>query len=596
MDPALALFCVGASLLGCALGVFSGMVPGIHVNTLAAMLLAAYPSLEAALPLEPEGAAVAVCCIVVSASVVHSFVDYVPSVFIGAPDAEDAVSVLPGHRLLLEGRGMAGVRAAAIGSLIGCSAAILAAVPLQWILLHGAADLLDDATLVVLLIACAVLLAGELRRGSGVWGPFAFLASGALGLGCMTLPIPVDGLLGEGSVMMPLLTGLFGIPVMLEASGRARLPVQTDAVEDPVGPVPGLKGVLMGTLAGWFPGMTSTVGASMSAVVFQENRPEGFISTVASIGTVTAVLSLVTLSVSGGGRTGTAIVVGEILGDMADGFMSAPFLMLLLAAAVASVAGYWLTILCGKAMCRVVGRVRPKGLGRAVMAALVALTLALDGPAGLVVLACATAVGMVPGACGTGRVVLSGCLILPVLLFRTGLARSPRSRLRHELGALHDEALVGPGADLPGPVPHDHREDQPPAVDLHELRLAGHLGADRRRGGMGHVQVRADRGEPLVEERLHADAGRRLYERDHCRGGEDRERPADQRGRRVVLRHPDCPGALDSCAQHGGAQAGSGYRCCQPTTPGRRSGPIGALGQCSHLLTRTRLQGYGIGG
>ena len=426
MDPALALVCMAASLAGCCLGLLSGMVPGIHVNTLAALLLASYPAIEAVMPLDEDGAAVAACCCIMAASVVHSYVDFVPSAFIGAPEAEDAVSVLPAHRLLLLGRGMEAVRAAAIGSLIGCSAAVLLAVPLQWVLLNGGEGVLDGLKPAVLLAAAAVVLWGEWSRGSGPWGPFAFLLSGVLGLACMTLDVPLDGVLGEGSVMMPLLTGLFGVPVMLESRDGAEVPEQTDRVKDPVGPRPGLRGVLMGAVAGWFPGITATVGASMSAVLFPEKSPARFISTVASIGTVTAVLSLVTLSVSGSGRSGTSLAIYEIVGDSVGGFMSQAFVLLLLAAALASPVGYWLTIACGKGMSRVAGRVPQKTLSRAVLALLVALTLLLDGPAGLLILAAATAVGTVPAKAGTGRTVLSGCLLLPVILFEFGLARASR--------------------------------------------------------------------------------------------------------------------------------------------------------------------------
>ena len=44
MDPTLAVICMGMTLLGCLMGLFSGIVPGIHVNTLAAILLASYPA------------------------------------------------------------------------------------------------------------------------------------------------------------------------------------------------------------------------------------------------------------------------------------------------------------------------------------------------------------------------------------------------------------------------------------------------------------------------------------------------------------------------------------------------------------------------
>ena len=352
MDPVLVGFCMVMTMAGAGMGLFSGLAPGIHVNTLAAMLLTAHPAMVSAVSghLDADGASMAVCCCIMSASVVHSFVDFVPSVFIGAPDGEDAVSVLPGHRLLRQGRGMVAVRAAAIGSLVGASAAVLMSVPLQWLLLNGLGDGLERLTPLVLLAAAGAILASERRRGNVLWGAAAFAVSGMLGLACMTLEIPMDGVLGEGSVMLPMLTGLFGIPVLLESSSSSRMPEQRDRIADPVGMVPGLKGVLMGTVAGWFPGITSTVGASMSATVFPEDRPERFISTVASIGTVTAVLSLVTLSVSGNGRSGTALAIGEIAGDSLTGFMSEGLLLMLLSTAAASLMGYWLTIWSGRTM------------------------------------------------------------------------------------------------------------------------------------------------------------------------------------------------------------------------------------------------------
>ncbi len=424
MDPTLVGFCLAMTLAGAGLGLFSGLAPGIHVNTLASLMLASHSAISVAVSdhLDADGVATAVCCCIMSASVVHSFVDFVPSVFIGAPDGEDAVSVLPGHRLLLMGKGMETVRAAAIGSLVGAFAALILAIPLQYGLSGPSGEALDSLTPIVLILVSGLLLFSEHRRGSGIWGPITFCASGLLGLMCMTAPASFDGALGSGSVMMPLLTGLFGIPVLLEASGHGRIPRQEDRVKDPVGAIPGLKGVAMGAVAGWFSGITSTVGASVMSVLLPERSPSRFISCVASVGTVTSVLDLVTLSVSGNGRSGTAIAIGEVAGDSLSGFMSPTFMLLLLSSAVASLLGYWLMIASGRMMLRIVSRIRPDRMNRAVIILLIALTLLLSGPYGMVVLLCSTAVGLIPGMFGTGRVILCGCLIVPVLLFRLGLA------------------------------------------------------------------------------------------------------------------------------------------------------------------------------
>ena len=403
------------TLAGAGIGLLSGLAPGIHVNTLASMLLMSYPSIEGTLSeFAPGSAATATCCCVMSASVVHSFVDFVPSVFIGAPDGEDAVSVLPGHRLLLRGRGMAAVRSAAIGSLVGASAAILLSIPFQVLLSGGAGDTLDRLTPVVLAIAVFTILFAE-RRGFP-WAAATLLISGGLGYVCMELEIPSSGILGEGTLLFPLLTGLFGFPVLIETSGSGRLPPQRDVDPDPSGVLPGLKGVAMGCVAGWFPGITSTVGATMSACIMPEGRPEGFIASVASVGTVTSVLSLVTLSASDSGRSGTAVVIGEIAGGSLHGIMSDAFMTLLLSTAIASVLGYWLTIASGMMMSSMASSVRPDRLGMAVVVTTSILVLALTGPFGLLILACSMFVGFLPQRLGVGRTALTGCLILPSIL------------------------------------------------------------------------------------------------------------------------------------------------------------------------------------
>jgi len=422
MDPLLLSLVIISSAAGSVLGLVSGLVPGIHVNTLAALLLSSYaPISEAIGDMVPDvWIPTLVCCCIVAAGVVHSFVDFVPSVFLGAPDSEDAVSVLPGHRMLLQGLGQEAVSAAAIGSIVGCSAAIAIAIPMQYAMLNGAYGIVDAVTPAVLGIAAFVLVAGEFRKGRmpGLFGAAAFLISGAIGYACMTEPIPVDGILGEGSIMFPMLTGLFGLPILLSAADGGKQAPQRRGREDPVGIWPGLKGVATGCIAGWFPGITSTVGASMAASVMPESRPERFIATVASIGTVTSVLALVTLSVSGRGRTGIALAVWEVAGDSVSGFMSPTFLALLLAAAVASLAGFYLTIASGRAFSRAIGRLDQRRMNMSVAILVSVLVLLLTGPYGLAVMVLCSVAGFIPNVCGTGRAVLCGSLLLPAILFR----------------------------------------------------------------------------------------------------------------------------------------------------------------------------------
>ena len=412
------LFILYMSLLGACIGTFSGLVPGIHVNTLAAMMLAGYPFLTDLLSgfVPPELLPICIASCIMSASIVHSFVDYVPSVFIGAPDPDDVISALPGHRLLLEGRGMAAVRSAAIGSCVGACVSIIVAIPLQLVLLNGLSDYLDSITSIVLIAVILMMVINEKDLSGMFWSALLIMVSGIMGLICMDLEIPCDGILPGSTLMFPMLTGLFGMPAMLQSLQNPRIAEQKDDCKLPVGPVPGIKGVLTGILTGWFPGITSTTGAVLSNTITPERRPEGFISMTASIGTAAAIIMLVTMSITGKGRSGTMIIIGDILEDSIIGPMNSMFMILLFTAAISSFLGYYSTVACGRIMSKIINHIDTLLLNRACIVLVVILVAVMTGPWGIVILIACTLLGFLPSKIGISRVYLTGCLLIPALL------------------------------------------------------------------------------------------------------------------------------------------------------------------------------------
>jgi len=411
------------SVIGSMIGTVSGLIPGIHVNTLSAMMLASYRTLEEILsPMVPEGTAgIGIASCIISASIVHSFVDYVPSVYIGVPDPEDVMSMLPGHRLVNDGLGMLAIRSAAIGSCVGACVSVLISIPLQFMLFGGMAGQLDEVTWLVLLIVVSMMIMNEPTGSGMMWAAVCMVISGILGLICMDADIPADGMLMEGTMLFPLLTGLFGVPSMLDSLHSGGLVEQKDDVRYPVNMIPGLKGVITGTLTGWFPGITSTTGAVISNKITPERTPEGFISMTASIGTASAVMMITTMSVSGSGRSGATIIAAEILGDSVVGLLNGNYLLLLLAAGVAALLGYHITIACGRMMSTVSSRIDVRVLNGACLILMVILIFLMTGPYGLAVLAVASLVGYLPIKAEVGRIHLTGCLILPTLLSYLGI-------------------------------------------------------------------------------------------------------------------------------------------------------------------------------
>ncbi|WP_367883109.1 tripartite tricarboxylate transporter permease [Thermococcus peptonophilus] len=89
-------------LLGALFGTFTGLMPGVHVNTLAVLLNGALlPSLT-----------------LFAMGLTHTYLDAFPSTFLGIPDEGTALSILPAHRLVLAGKGMEVIRIALYSSFL----------------------------------------------------------------------------------------------------------------------------------------------------------------------------------------------------------------------------------------------------------------------------------------------------------------------------------------------------------------------------------------------------------------------------------------------------------------------------------------------
>jgi len=90
------------ALTGCLLGVVTGLTPGLHVNTVCLLGLGFYASAG----LDPIEFSVAM----IAMAITHTFLDFIPAIFLGVPEESTALSVLPAHRLVLAGKGLEAVK------------------------------------------------------------------------------------------------------------------------------------------------------------------------------------------------------------------------------------------------------------------------------------------------------------------------------------------------------------------------------------------------------------------------------------------------------------------------------------------------------
>ncbi len=100
-----------ALTLGTCFGIITGLIPGVHINLISLLLV----SFSAVLLIFLSPLALGV--FIIAMAITHTFLDSIPGIYLGAPDADQALNVLPGHRLLLKGLGHCAVLYTTIGSL-----------------------------------------------------------------------------------------------------------------------------------------------------------------------------------------------------------------------------------------------------------------------------------------------------------------------------------------------------------------------------------------------------------------------------------------------------------------------------------------------
>jgi putative membrane protein len=387
---------------GIALGTASGLVPGLHANNMALLLAGVAPSVP--------GPPLAVGMAMLSAGVVHTFLEIVPTLALGVPDPATAVAALPGHRLVLEGRGREALRLSALGSGI----AVLLAVPLAVPVTRAMVSLwpLVRANLsVVLLGVVGALLLTEGDVFSMAVGVFAFVTSAMLGIA--TLDLSPDAPLAAGGVLAPLFAGLFGAPVLIDAIGGEGVPPQDDpAVAVSKTGITGLSGLgtVAGAIVGYVPAVSSAVAATLSLLAVPGRYgARGFVVTTSGVNTANTIFALFALVALGAPRTGVLVAVEE-----ASVPLSVPHL--LAAVALAAAVAFCLVVTLGDRYLRVIGRIDPTRLSVAVLVGLGAIGYLFAGPVGVGCYIAATVIGLVPARFHARRVHLMGVLIGPILL------------------------------------------------------------------------------------------------------------------------------------------------------------------------------------
>jgi len=399
--PETSAMALAAVLAGVALGTISGLTPGLHANNFALLLAAAATSIPG--PPELVGAAM------LAAGIVHTFLDVIPALALGVPDAAMAVTALPGHRLVLEGRGREALRLSALGSGLAVVVAVPLAVPLTWAMVR-VYPLLRPHLSILLAAVAVFMIATEGDRLGRIGAAIAFAASSALGL--VLLDLTFQGPLPTGDVLAPLFGGLFGAPVLVDAFRGGGVPPQGDAGLATDRRTVGLTaslGTLAGAIVGYVPGVSSAIAAAVVLGAMPRGGARSFVVAVSGVNTSNAIFGLFALVALGSPRNGVLVALNE-----AGVPLNLP--LLLCAVGIASAVAVVLVPVVGDRYLAAAGRVDYAKLSVSLLLGLATLSYLFAGVAGVGAFAVASVIGMLPPRFGARRVHLMGVLMGPLIV------------------------------------------------------------------------------------------------------------------------------------------------------------------------------------
>ncbi|MDK2795377.1 MAG: putative rane protein [Archaeoglobaceae archaeon] len=397
------------AIIGTILGFIAGIIPGIHSNTFSALILSASPFLLLYFSLSDLSA------MIIASAIAYTIVNIIPATFLGVPSEDTVVSILPAHRMVLEGKGFEVISLSCLSSLF----AIFVSLPLFFTTLFIGMnyEILRIATPFVLLSTAFLLIMserGEEFEGSlSAWrkrfyATLVFLCSGLLGYVSLN-----NSELAEinpaGSVLLPLLTGLFGAPVLLFSafSRNSRIPRQERSLSFPdLGTA--LKGSLAGFFVSIFPGISSGVATVISSIGEKSDR--GYIIAMSSANTANAILCFFMLIAIGRTRSGSADALKSL--NLIPSFQDIAILSM-----ISGTLAFLLTMAVSLLIIRKIDLLGGRKISFAVFLFLIVLIFALTGFYGLAVFLSAIPIGVSTQFLGVKRINCMGCLMIPVTIW-----------------------------------------------------------------------------------------------------------------------------------------------------------------------------------
>ncbi len=235
--------------------------------------------------------------------------------FLGVPEEGTVLSVMPGHYLLLQGRGKEAIRLVSIGGFGSMMVTILL-LPLFMLglpVLYGFIKPFIWIILSVTVVYMIIRLSRDYK--SIIWSSVLLICSGIMGWTALNSP------LSSNVSLLCIFSGLFGVSTLLYSlSEKSIMPEQNDNFyfkidRDILRSVfaGGIAGSILGFLPGMGPAQGSLLAQELSGGSDTGSEREGFLVAMSGVNASDALFSLIATYIIGNPRSGIAVYINQIL-------------------------------------------------------------------------------------------------------------------------------------------------------------------------------------------------------------------------------------------------------------------------------------------
>lgn len=389
-----------AIFAGIFLGSLTGVTPGIHINTITAILIAKL-SIFSFLSLN------SLMAFVVSLAITHTILDFIPSILTGATDEESFLSVLPGHEMLMQGKGREAILLVLIGALTSIPLILILIVPFVKTIPLIYEKIGYSIPFILIFISLYIIV-----REEKIWtGLVVFLATGILGYSTLNSPIK--------DPLLPLLGGLFGASsIIISLKQKVKIPYQEPIKLKKLNEIKKdyFKSIIGSIISSPFCSFLPAIGSGHAATISSEIMPQSRKSFLIMLGTINLtvmVLSFATLYSLDKTRTGAAAAVKNIVGELKNQdlmlIISISFVSIILICIIA--------LLITNLFIRIIEKTNYRNISIVMLIILTIAVITLSNIHGLIVFITSTAWGIFAIKSNVKRINMMGCLLVPTIIF-----------------------------------------------------------------------------------------------------------------------------------------------------------------------------------